>query len=381
MPNLNESQSEAIFASVLTMRCNHKSSVQLIRGPPGTGKTKTVSVLICVLLKMNCRTLSCAPTNVAVVELASRVVKLIKVSIKDDSFFSFGDILLFGNKDRLKVGSDIEDIYLEYRVKRLIECLGPLTGWKHCLTSMINLLEDCVSQYQIFVENEMIKAKELKDEDEDKAKKVEFKSFLEFLRARFKSTALSIRRCISIFCTHLPRSYIQESNYQNMVILFKLLDSFEEMLFEVKVVSEELEEVFSHKETDSCKSFVEASSSSSSSSSLVYIRSKSLSVLRTLQYSLESIKLPSVMNKRSIIEFCFQRASLIFCTVSSSYKLHSVEMEPLNLLLIDEAAQLKECESTIPLQLLGMKHAILIGDECQLPAMVSSNVSQRNFII
>ncbi|KAM7463331.1 hypothetical protein LguiA_031452 [Lonicera macranthoides] len=269
---------------------------------------------------------------------------------------------------RLKVNLDIEDIYLEYRVQRLVECLGPLTGWKYCLTSMINLLEDIVSQYQIFVENEMIKAKELSNEDEVDVKKLEFDSFLEFFRARFKSTASSIRQCIFTFCTHLPKSYIQESNYQNMVILIDLLDSFEEMLFKDNTVSEELEEIFSRKETDSYESFVGASAS------LVYIRSKSLSVLRTLRHSLEGIKLPSVLNKRSMMDFCFERASLIFCTVSSSYKLHSVGMEPLNLLLIDEAAQLKECESTIPIQLLGMKHAILIGDECQLPAMVASNV-------
>ena len=81
------------------------------------------------------------------------------------------------------------------------------------------------------------------------------------------------------------------------------------------------------------------------------------------------------MNKGSIRDFCFQMASLILCTVSSSYKLHSVEMEPLNLLVVDEAAQLKECESTIPLQLPSLSHAILVGDESQLPAMVTSNVS------
>ncbi|GKA56640.1 UvrD-like helicase, ATP-binding domain, P-loop containing nucleoside triphosphate hydrolase [Tanacetum coccineum] len=39
-----------------------------------------------------------------------------------------------------------------------------------------------------------------------------------------------------------------------------------------------------------------------------------------------------------------------------------------------EAAQLKEAESIIPLQLPGLKHAILIGDEHQLPAVVKSNV-------
>ncbi|KAJ4710305.1 UvrD-like Helicase, ATP-binding domain, P-loop containing nucleoside triphosphate hydrolase [Melia azedarach] len=52
-------------------------------------------------------------------------------------------------------------------------------------------------------------------------------------------------------------------------------------------------------------------------------------------------------------------------------------MEPLTFLVIDEAAQLKESESTIPLQLRGIKHAILVGDDCQLPAVVESNVSDK----
>ncbi|GJZ87895.1 UvrD-like helicase, ATP-binding domain, P-loop containing nucleoside triphosphate hydrolase, partial [Tanacetum coccineum] len=59
---------------------------------------------------------------------------------------------------------------------------------------------------------------------------------------------------------------------------------------------------------------------------------------------------------------------------SISYKLHAVNMEPSNIVVIDESAQLKEAESTIPLQLPGIGHAILIGDECQLPALVNSNV-------
>ncbi|MBA0676802.1 hypothetical protein Goari_018259 [Gossypium aridum] len=52
-------------------------------------------------------------------------------------------------------------------------------------------------------------------------------------------------------------------------------------------------------------------------------------------------------------------------------------MKPLRVLVIDEAAQLKECESTIPLQLPGLAHSILIGDEWQLQATVQSNVSNE----
>ncbi|MCL7045377.1 hypothetical protein MKW94_013410, partial [Papaver nudicaule] len=70
-------------------------------------------------------------------------------------------------------------------------------------------------------------------------------------------------------------------------------------------------------------------------------------------------------------------ASLFFCTASSSCNLLKYEIDPLSLLVIDEAAQLKECEALIPLQLQGLRHAILIGDECQLPAMVNSKVSDE----
>lgn len=70
---------------------------------------------------------------------------------------------------------------------------------------------------------------------------------------------------------------------------------------------------------------------------------------------------------------CKMRACF-FCTASSSAKLHITSME---LLVVDEAAQLKECESTIPLKLPGLRHAILIGDERQLPALVRSKISEE----
>jgi senataxin len=103
-------------------------------------------------------------------------------------------------------------------------------------------------------------------------------------------------------------------------------------------------------------------------------RRECLIALRKLQYSLSKLQLPDFRNENALMELCFQGASLIFCTASSSFKLHRMEMEPFSIVVIDEAAQLKECESTIPLQLPGVKHAVLVGDECQLSATVKSNV-------
>jgi replication-associated recombination protein RarA len=50
------------------INCHH-SNVKLIWGPPGTGKTKTVACLLFSLLKLKTRTLTCAPTNTAVLQL------------------------------------------------------------------------------------------------------------------------------------------------------------------------------------------------------------------------------------------------------------------------------------------------------------------------
>ncbi|CAB4265332.1 unnamed protein product [Prunus armeniaca] len=378
---LNESQTGAVLACLEMLRCDSKSTVQLIWGPPGTGKTKTTATLLLTLLRMNCRTVICAPTNVAITEVASRVLKMVTEAESNSLFCSLGEVLLFGNNERLKVGPHIENIYLNYRVRKLGECLGPVTGWRSCFVSMIDFLEDCVSHYHIFLENELTKEKEDNGVGEAKEKecridtevfKGKCKSFLEFFRDRFVSTALPLRYCISTFCTHIAKNYISVHNFQNMISLIGIVDSIELLLLQGNVVSEALEHLFTRSEVEDVPdSFID------NSFLLCMKRRECLSILRSLQDSLRGLILPNVRNEESLKEFCFQRASLIFCTASSSYKLHRVEMEPLTLVVIDEAAQLKECESTIPLQLPGVKHAVLVGDECQLPATVKSNVSNE----
>ncbi|XP_054799381.1 helicase SEN1-like [Prosopis cineraria] len=103
-------------------------------------------------------------------------------------------------------------------------------------------------------------------------------------------------------------------------------------------------------------------------------RDECLRILRSLSWS---IYLPQLKNRHEIIDFCLKKACLIFCTASGSSKLFTKGMTPVPFVVIDEATQLKECESTIPLQLPGSRHAILIGDEKQLPAMVKSKISDE----
>jgi senataxin len=246
---------------------------------------------------------------------------------------------------------------------------------------MIDLLEICVSDYHIFIENKMRKEQAQIDDNNSNAAKVDYpsnsgvrmhKSFIEFVRERFLSIALRLRDCISILCTHIARSCIMEHNLKDLTRLNYSLDSFQALLFENNISSEKLEELFSLPESQD--SSFESVVVSAAEFSLHQSRTECLSLLRTLKVSLGDLNLPDVVTEESIREFCFQTSSLIFSTASSSFKLHSVPMEPLDILVIDEAAQLKECESIIPLLLSDINHVILVGDERQLPAMVESSV-------
>ncbi|KAL8483074.1 hypothetical protein ACS0TY_025937 [Phlomoides rotata] len=375
LSTLNESQRGSILATLRKIGCSHQPSVELIWGPPGTGKTSTLSALLYILLKMKVRTLVCAPTNIAITELVSRVAVHVRKSFKSETEKSqmscpLGDVLVFGNKDNLKVGSDIQEILLDYRVERLLDCLVPLTGWKHCISTMLDFLEDCVSHYQIFIENEKIKSNDLPDAEVQQSVS---QSFLEFARLRFTHVASPVRQCLLTLFTHLPRSFIQEENYQSIVQLISLLGNLEKLLFKDNMTSSELEMIFLQQTGFVPDSLVDTFDTSS----LQYIRSQCRSILRSLQASLSKLGLPLVTAKNSTSEFCLQKASLVFCTISSSFKLHSVDIEPFHFLVIDEAAQVKECETSIALQLPHVKHAILVGDECQLPATVASKLSEE----
>ncbi|KAF6137168.1 hypothetical protein GIB67_030932 [Kingdonia uniflora] len=134
-----------------------------------------------------------------------------------------------------------------------------------------------------------------------------------------------------------------------MVSILGVLDSLENLLFQDDVDGKELEELFARKSVVddallSCRDPQKFVIGKGSTSILLdNVRRECLSDLRSLHHSLKKLDLPNQISKFFVREFCIQTASLILCTASSSYKLHSVVMVPLDLLVIDEAAQLKEC--------------------------------------
>ncbi|KAK7255007.1 hypothetical protein RIF29_28406 [Crotalaria pallida] len=360
--DLNESQRKAVLSCMSLVKCHHENTVKLIWGPPGTGKTTTLSLMLSSLLKCKCRTLTCAPTNVAVLEVAKRLLKQVK-SNAIRNCYGLGDVLLFGNAFNMNIDDDkdLKQVFIDHRVRALRKCLG---GWKKILESVISFLEDPKKLYNHYLRTEILRKEEIdikrKQEKVDNNNNYKHWTFEEFVCKRFNAMQEELTSSILNMSKHLPTSFISEENVMRMFRAYDLLHSLKSFLGKQ---SEGINEVFYNNSKDN-----ECDVSCYSKRRLEI--KECLGVLRLLPLNFS-------VGGGTLREFCLSHACLLFCTVSSAAKLHVKGMSPIELLVIDEAAMLKECESTIPLQLPGIRHTILIGDERQLPAMVQSKICEK----
>ncbi|GKC57826.1 putative P-loop containing nucleoside triphosphate hydrolase [Tanacetum coccineum] len=448
---LDNSQETAVLSCIAARECRHRNTIKLIWGPPGTGKTKTVGSLLFMLLRMKCRTLTCAPTNIAVLGVTKRLMSLVRDSLVYDTY-GLGDIVLFGNGDRMKIDDckDLSDIFLSLRVNILFDCLAPCSGWKGSSEWMIHFLENPHDQYRSYLiqnlsgddgendsntddsrndnENEdedytsidsssetdneenlcnekeesgdpqthMKKALKLKnwkniiistvkgenkgsnneatneDRKERSSKNNSGKkksqesvlTFEEFVMKGFDFLGNHLVNIVEKLYTHMPTSFISVEAAKQMVELVRSLKSLGESLKQTVEMNVGLKEALSGSDDSGTKGY----------NSLHTCRVSSLKILKYLQ---ETLSFPEFKEEYETKRFCLENACLIFCTASSSINLHTEKTKPLEFLVIDEAAQLKECESLVPLILEGLRHAILVGDEKQLPAMVQSKICEE----
>uniref|UniRef100_A0A0D9VJK4 DNA2/NAM7 helicase-like C-terminal domain-containing protein n=1 Tax=Leersia perrieri TaxID=77586 RepID=A0A0D9VJK4_9ORYZ len=328
--NLNKSQKVAVLDCVSALQ-QGSSTVRLIWGPPGTGKTKTISTLLWAMLIKNHRTLTCAPTNTAVVEVASRVLRLLlDPSAGSGKKCFLSDVVLFGNEGRMNVDGNLERIFLEKRARRLQKCLMPLpgSGWVNCLSSMVRILEQPLVQYDSYVQQiereiEEDFAKRKKDNEKKEVqehirkKVVPIMPFKEYFTSNYKRIENDLSVCVKTFCDDLPRSATSAENFRYMAEAVHLLKAFGKLV-----------------ESESDKN------------------------LQTLFKQSPDSKISSLF--QNIVTFVQDGAS--------------TELKDARAQCLQNLGHLSD-HFELP-NLPGVRHAVLIGDEYQLPALVKSRLCE-----
>ncbi|CAN6859853.1 unnamed protein product [Brassica oleracea] len=359
--NLNASQESAVLSCLETRTLSEKTSVKLIWGPPGTGKTKTVATLLFALLNLGCKTVVCAPTNTAVVGVASRLLALVKESSPSGhSTYGLGNIVLSGNRVRMGIDSknnDLLDVFLEHRISKLSLLLS---GWELSLSSFVDFLEKAESNYKTYVLSsekkkgedkrsflesfgEFVKKMFYGSSQELHKKKENILTFGEFIRNEFHNLSQELVKVMDHMehhvvdmYTHLPKSFISSNDVKNMITARRALHH--------------------------ARSFLKNSSKHD-----FEIRSFVCYCLEPLRLLPKRFRIPTLLENEDGMRFCLQNACIIFCTVSGASQMTVERTASIELLVVDEAA----------LQLQGLRHVVLIGDELQLPAMVQSKVCEK----
>ncbi|XP_019089194.1 PREDICTED: uncharacterized ATP-dependent helicase C29A10.10c-like [Camelina sativa] len=360
---LNSSQEAAILGCLKTRNCNHKKSVKLIWGPPGTGKTKTVATLLSVLLKLKCKTVVCAPTNTAIVAVVSRLLALSKTSTLERTTYGMGNIVLSGNGERMgiKKNKALLNVFFKDRVSKLGKLFSSSCGWKKRLESIIDFLENTEAKYEQHV-HELELEKMIEEEKKKKKKKkkkqevVNIPTFGEFVKKNFNGLREELEFDMVNLSTHLPKSFISSRDVKNMIAARQALHRVRYFL----------------QENSSRDDFKKGGFRYNCFNRLI-----SVDALGFLCLLPNCFGIPSLGNFEDIRKFCLQNADIIFCTASGAANMNPARIGSVDLLVIDEAAQLKECESVAALQLPGLRHALLIGDEYQLPAMVHNDECEK----
>ncbi|CAA7019671.1 unnamed protein product [Microthlaspi erraticum] len=374
--NLNSSQKSAILGCLETGNPCDKTRVKLMWGPPGTGKTKTLATLLFALLNTSCKTVVCAPTNTAVVEVASRLLALIKESSSSEhSTYGLGDVVIVGNRARMGIDSrsdDLVHVFLDHRIQKLSKLFS---RWERSLESVIDLLENTEVRYQLYVLH--CKRRGLREAEENNKdvliifgqflKKMIFGSsdemereekiltFGEFVKEKFDGLSEELEKIMVDLYTHMPKSFVTSNDVKNMIEARKALQRVRRFLQENSAIT-----------------YFKIGSFISDSFNKV-ARFFCLRSLRLLPNRFEIASMGNEDRRR----FFLQHAQIILCTASGAAEMTAERTGSIELLVVDEAAQLKECESVAALQLHGLRHVVLIGDELQLPAMVQSEVCER----
>ncbi|KAK9117964.1 hypothetical protein Scep_016057 [Stephania cephalantha] len=342
--NLNESQENAVLSSILTSTCNHKNSVKLVWGPPGTGKTETAACLLWALLNMKCRTMACAPTNVTVVEMVMQFLKFARESNRSNCYW-LGDIVLVGTEERQRLPNydKISDKKMERQDKKKSRIKKEET--------------DALDQN-----------KDSKGGDAENIHNDDIPRLGKYVTENFKRIYHDLRLCIGGLCNNVPSPFISEVA-QDMNTVLGLLESVKTLLYSGTFSDEEMTKM-----CVPCEQFT-SDTDEENHTSCTTLRNQRKECLKILRSLYSKFCVPDVSNELLIREFCLRNATLIFSTASSSCNMNLKKMKPLKMLVVDEAAHLKECELLIPLRLPGIQHAILIGDDCQLPATLKSGIS------
>lgn len=368
--DLDQKDMAVLIAS--RMKCGHSQSVDIVSGPPRTGKTKILSTVLEASKVSEANILVCAPNISSFSVLCSNMLDSISRRPKRSDVLPYerlGDVILLSDKrDEAETrSSQVKKFCIEYRLREIMPCMT----WKSKIDGFISFLEEGFKK----------KAEKLEDKLKEMTSGKNF--MLQLLKEVLETKSETLMKLLKTLWTYLPSSLFSEEVETRMAALFVSLEELKSLLQNADVTEEDIKDTFKLRRAESFPSRkLKTSLRRSNASKYVSInpivkdmRRAKDECLKRLKYIGRHANLPYERDIESMRKFLIQKTSIILATPSSSFELHNIDRIPIDVLFVEGASRIRECELLIPLTLRSLSHVILAGDSFQLNTVNVSKVT------
>ncbi|CAM0152696.1 unnamed protein product [Urochloa decumbens] len=373
---LNSAQQHIALLIASKMKCNHSHTVEILLGPPRTGKTKIVSTIVEAFKAPEAKILVCAPMISSFSPLCSSMLETIStqpIRYKALPAERIGDaILLCGIEDEVMENSITEMIQfcIGYRLREIMPCMM----WKSKTESLISFL----------VEGFRKKAKYVEEKLKEKAKGKPF--LLQLLKEMLERKLTTLMELLKTIWRYVPTHIFSQDAEKGMAELFDSMDKLKNLVQNRAVTEEDIKYTFNlGLAGPSTSSRLKTSLRKPSPRKIIPnpiatdIRKAKDECVNCLKYMMKHTRLlPSESDIESLKKFFIQETPIILATPSNFFDLHGMGGISADMLFVEGANHIKECELLIPLSLPSLKHAVLSGDQSQVDSTHMSKVDKNS---
>ncbi|TVU08819.1 hypothetical protein EJB05_42234, partial [Eragrostis curvula] len=359
------------------IKCHHCQSLEILCGPRRSGKTRIISTVLESIISSQQNILVCAPSVHSFSSLSSYLLESMSGRAKTYDVLPAkrvgSAIILCDIEDELATSSNqIKELCIGYRLRELMPCMI----WRCKIDGLISFLEGGFKE----------KAKEIEDKLKDKVgdRKDIMLQLLKQMLERKSSTLVTLLKTMWIYA---PSHIFSEDVDKGMAALFESLDNLNSLVQNGGATEEDIRQTFNLGRVQSSKSSTLRTSirrpsprkNVSVNSIVVDMRLAKDECLKRLKYVARHITMfPFETDIESLKKYLIKETPVILTTPSCSFELLSLERTQIDLLIVEEASQIKECELLIPISIHSIRHVVLTGDQSRLGPISMNKVNENS---
>jgi senataxin len=330
----------------------------MLSGPPGSGKTQILVAILHLLYQFDFTVLVCIPQKTGTFQLWK---------ILEASGYPINDIIVLDSLKGFRLPKRFHQTCLCIKSHEFYTCLVMVKQWIEEMQMLLRLQMYCPSSCKHVP----------KDGRCTRTSLPLFTSKL--FRKAFLPLSIDMRKCLIELSDKFTKMCLPNKNKSDIDTILNLLEAFKNLLFNETPSEDHIQRAFGFlPPLPIAENLIQLTSGSYGHLVARQVNDERLKFADLLQNFGKLLSVPKFENIKEVECYCIAHSKVVIGTPQSLFQLHAMKTKSIDVLVVDDACQLKESDLIVPL-CLSLKHVQLFGDFCTSPPMVKSKVREKSF--